>query len=158
MHIQCGDRVSHIHMYIYIYTYIQGGAVIEIAKLGKLHKQCFTCATCAKPLAGLPWKSHSDGGIHCAECHAVLYAPVCATCNLKITGGGVCGESGSSAHSRLFTPPTLSPPFPLPPAPPPLTLSQIQYCHGYHRLYHPILNVYFICHQLYRLTLKNSIV
>lgn len=68
---------------------IHGGSVMEIPRLGKLHKACFTCVHCSAHLAGVPWKLHSTEGTHCEACYAARFAPNCQGCGLKISGGGV---------------------------------------------------------------------
>ena len=87
---------------------IEGGAVMEVEKLGKFHKACFQCAECTKPLVGVPFKAEK-GVPRCAECHAQLFSPDCAACGKKITGAGVsingvkyhreCKPSSSGAGS-----------------------------------------------------------
>jgi len=76
---------------------IKGGSVIEVDKIGKFHGKCFVCVGCAVALVGVPWKGDwmqpgsklaaRAGGIHCATCYADKFAPECAACAKKITGG-----------------------------------------------------------------------
>jgi hypothetical protein len=76
---------------------IAGGSVMEVNGLGKLHKDCFKCYACLKPLAGVPFITAAAAAAspdaakapYCKECHAEAFAPTCAGCDKKITGAGV---------------------------------------------------------------------
>ena len=72
---------------------IRGGAVMEIEKLGKYHKDCFKCVGCEKPLVGVPWRptpkeQATNGKIEpwCEACHTSNFAPRCGGCGECITG------------------------------------------------------------------------
>lgn len=68
---------------------IRGGAVVEIEKLGgKLHKACFNCAECSKPLSGVPFNVHQQVP-YCKECYFEKHGEKCAGCGKPISGGMV---------------------------------------------------------------------
>ncbi|XP_074604751.1 four and a half LIM domains protein limpet isoform X2 [Brevipalpus obovatus] len=51
------------------------------------HKECFTCASCDRPLSGTRFTSKEDKP-YCAECFGELFAKRCFSCNKPITGIG----------------------------------------------------------------------
>lgn len=68
---------------------IRGGAVMEIEKLGgKLHKACFNCMECSKPLPGQPFNVHQKLP-YCKECYHEKYGDKCVACGKAVTGGMV---------------------------------------------------------------------
>jgi len=66
---------------------IKGGAVMEIEKLGgKVHKDCFNCKSCSKPLKGIPWNAH-ERSIFCKPCYSEQHGERCTGCSKPIEGG-----------------------------------------------------------------------
>lgn len=53
------------------------------------HKECFTCTSCSKQLAGLKFTS-KDEQPYCADCYGELFAKKCTKCTKPITGFGGC--------------------------------------------------------------------
>ncbi|KAL7057570.1 hypothetical protein AAHC03_016921 [Spirometra sp. Aus1] len=53
------------------------------------HKECFTCTSCGKQLAGLKFTS-KDEQPYCADCYGELFAKKCTKCSKPITGFGGC--------------------------------------------------------------------
>ncbi|CUT98901.1 four and A half lim domains [Echinococcus multilocularis] len=53
------------------------------------HKECFTCTSCGKQLAGLKFTS-KDEQPYCADCYGDLFAKKCTKCGKPITGFGGC--------------------------------------------------------------------
>jgi hypothetical protein len=51
------------------------------------HRDCFTCTSCTKPLAGEKFTSQDDKP-YCAECYGELFAKKCDQCLKPITGLG----------------------------------------------------------------------
>ncbi|VDP74153.1 unnamed protein product [Schistosoma mattheei] len=49
------------------------------------HKECFTCTSCSKQLAGLKFTS-KDEQPYCADCYGELFAKKCTKCTKPITG------------------------------------------------------------------------
>ena len=52
------------------------------------HKQCFTCSSCSKPLAGEQFTSAGDNDDqpYCVDCYGTEVANKCARCTAPITG------------------------------------------------------------------------
>jgi len=67
---------------------IRGGAVVEIEKIGKLHKACFSCKECSKALSGVPFNVH-QGLPYCKECYHSRHGEKCTACSQPICGGMV---------------------------------------------------------------------
>ncbi|VDP75910.1 unnamed protein product [Schistosoma curassoni] len=70
--------------YIYIYYQVirRGGVTY---KGNPWHKECFTCTSCSKQLAGLKFTS-KDEQPYCADCYGELFAKKCTKCTKPITG------------------------------------------------------------------------
>ncbi|CAE8658641.1 unnamed protein product [Polarella glacialis] len=68
---------------------IKGGRVVDIPQLGgKLHADCFKCASCSTALAGGAYKVHSRLP-YCSPCFADKHGDKCKACGLAVTGGMV---------------------------------------------------------------------
>ena len=92
---------------------IRGGSVMEVATLGKYHKECFKCSKCAKPLAGVPWRptpveqTEKPRVPYCESCHVAEFALECAGCGQKISGGYV--KVGGTPYHKTCTPAAAAP-------------------------------------------------
>ena len=92
---------------------IRGGSVMEVATLGKYHKECFACAACATPLAGVPWRptpaerTDEPRAPYCESCHVAEFALECAGCGQKISGGYV--KVGGTPYHKACKPAAAAP-------------------------------------------------
>ncbi|KAH8862431.1 Four and a half LIM domains protein 2 [Schistosoma japonicum] len=71
------------------------------------HKDCFTCTSCGKQLAGLKFTS-KDEQPYCADCYGELFAKKCTKCTKPITDRHwhsecfLCGKCNSNLVGRGF--------------------------------------------------------
>mmetsp|Transcript_31833 Transcript_31833/g.74382 ORF Transcript_31833/g.74382 Transcript_31833/m.74382 type:complete len:442 (+) Transcript_31833:83-1408(+) len=63
---------------------IQGGRVVDVTHIGKMHADCFKCSSCSTSLAGGEFKIHEKQA-YCTACYGEKFAERCKACNKPVT-------------------------------------------------------------------------